>query len=58
MPELQDLDYMNNWKDTPYIVRMCQQSQHKTESYETDHNCVIEIKCPICNYKYRIDSSD
>jgi hypothetical protein len=51
-----DLGYQNNWPDnTPEIIKNC---FHQIEVFNTDFNCVREVQCLICGYKYRIDSGD
>lgn len=55
---IKDLGYANGWSETPEIVEKCKKLGHKIES-EKDlaFNCVNHYWCPICNYRYSIDSS-
>lgn len=56
--DFEDLDYMNNWdKGVPDIVKKCGAKHHKL-TYSIIGRCELEYECPICKYKYRVDSSD
>jgi hypothetical protein len=51
-----DLGYANSWGEPPEVVKRCQDLGHKLEG-EQVYNCVVEHRCPVCKYYYRIDSS-
>lgn len=55
--ELNDLGYSNGWDVTPDIVVKCTELGHEL-TQETVGNCNTEYTCPICRYKFRVDSSD
>jgi len=55
--EWTDLDYMNGWKETPDIVKKCQELDHELDGGQIG-NCHYSYYCPICKYSYKIDSSD
>jgi len=54
---MQDLGYVNGWEKTPDIVHECREKGHLGYR-KTVGNCLREIGCEICAYKYLIDSSD
>jgi len=56
---LKDLGYANGWQyggGTPSIVKWCQAEGHKLEG-KVIGKCLVERKCPICGYVYKVDSS-
>jgi hypothetical protein len=53
MNELKDLGYANGWKEDPEIVKKC---QHVKE-VKNIGNHLIEFRCEICGYKFKVDSS-
>jgi hypothetical protein len=52
-----DLGDANGWKNTPDIIEKCNKLGHK-KSYSNIGKSYEEIKCGICGYVYRVDSSD
>lgn len=52
---MKDLGYANNWDDTPDEVRKCRKKQHVKKTKEVGR-CSIEYSCPICEFKYKVDS--
>lgn len=52
-----DLGYANGWKNTPDIIKKCKAKGHVRE-YKNVGRGVTEYSCPICKYKYSIDSTD
>lgn len=56
---MKDLGFSNGWREIPDIVRECREKDHTIEvTPEKQFRCVNIIRCPICDYEYRIDSSD
>jgi hypothetical protein len=62
MKTLQDLGWINNWKETPEIVIKCKEAKHKTINEDQGstpgrgYNTVTI--CETCGYIYHCDSSD
>lgn len=57
----QDLGWMNSWNETPEIVLNCQKAGHTITNVDvgTPHRGIEHVvKCNVCNYVYRYDSSD
>jgi len=52
MLPMSDLGYANGWSETPAVVEKC---NHAPERKKIG-NCLHEVKCDICNYKYKVDS--
>lgn len=55
-PKVRDLGWANGWKATPEVVSKCLEADHKTIDREV-RLCDHEIRCDICGYRYRMDSS-
>lgn len=56
--ELKNLGYMNSWHTSPpEEVVKCRRLKHIRNWHQLD-NCVEEIVCYECGYKYKIDSGD
>ena len=54
-----DLGYTNGWRDTPEEVKKCRENKHQVRNTpDIRFRCVRIIYCPICDYQYRVDSSD
>jgi len=57
--EMMDLDYVNGWKETPKIVKTCNEKGHvKKFKPHSMFRCVTVVTCEVCGYTYKIDSSD
>ena len=56
MPERKNLGYANGWKDTPEIVKKCEEMGHK-QYHRVVGNCDHEYGCVECGYSYSVDSS-
>jgi hypothetical protein len=55
---MKNLGYMNGWgSKVPAEVELCKLKGHKRDKKEVGR-CVNEYSCKICEYKYKIDSSD
>jgi len=52
-----DLGYANGWRGTPEIVQKCDEAGHKTDSPKSYQRCVTIVECPICRYRFKIDST-
>lgn len=59
--ELQDLGWMNSWKQEPEIIKKCHNLGHIIIDIDmgspyrgTEHR----VSCKECNYFYKYDSSD
>lgn len=55
-PKVRDLGWANGWKATPEVVSKCLEAGHKRDDWEMGR-CDHEIRCDICGYRYRMDSS-
>jgi len=56
---MMDLGFSNGWREVPQIVKDCRKKDHTIEVVpEEQFRCVNIVRCHICNYEYRIDSSD
>jgi hypothetical protein len=58
---MQNLGWANSWSETPDIVKKCQENKHSVSDVDVGPpNRGIEhvVKCVICRYVYRYDSSD
>lgn len=54
---MSDLGYANGWgDDVPQIRLNCKASGHVTQE-ETIGRCLREVRCEVCNYKFKVDSS-
>lgn len=54
---MKDLGYMNGWKETPKIVKMCDKEKHDIR-FDKVGRCVTQVTCKNCGYSYKIDSGD
>jgi len=55
-PAVKDLGWANGWRKDPFIVTWCKMKKHKTE--ETSIRMFVhQVRCDICGYKYKYDSS-
>lgn len=56
---IKDLGWANGWIKTPDIVEKCRKLQHRV--YDIDRSGMRgskhEVRCDICRYVYRYDSS-
>jgi len=57
MPDAIDLGYMNGWKETPEIVKKCNEMGH-IQYVKSAGRCLHEYGCGACHYFYLVDSSD
>lgn len=55
--ELKSLGSANGWSKTPQIVLDCEKAGHELQGKNIGR-CLNEYSCPICGYKYTVDSSD
>ena len=55
-PRVKDFGWANGWSKDPEMVRECRLKKHKTEEHTIGH-CMHEVRCDICGYKYKYDSS-
>ncbi len=57
-----DLGWANSWSETPKIVEKCRELKHGeqgiTTGYSDHYRCVSETYCPVCGYRYKVDSGD
>lgn len=54
-----DLGFSNGWREIPDIVKKCRRKDHTIEvSPDRQSRYVNIVRCPFCDYEYRIDSSD
>lgn len=62
MPELTDLGWANDWKETPEIVLKCREAGHPqtliASAYHDYTRCLHRYECRECGYTYREDSGD
>lgn len=59
-PAVQDFGWANGWHEDPELVKQCQLTGHKTIEINKDpthHGLETEVRCDICGYVYRYDSS-
>lgn len=49
---ISDLGYANGWTETPPVVEKC---KHKHDRKKIGR-CLTEYSCPICNFKFKVDS--
>jgi len=52
-----NLGCMNGWLITPPVVNVCREAKHELVVTSLGR-CYNEYYCPICGYRYQIDSSD
>ena len=55
--EMKDLGDMNSWSKTPDIVKHCRDKHHQMHT-RNKGRCYNEYSCPICKYRYAVDSGD
>jgi len=58
LPAVKDLGWANSWKETPEIVKKCEELKHEIKRTSgnmrgTDNT----VRCDICRYVYKYDSS-
>ncbi len=51
------LGVQNDWKETPEIVRKCEEENHSPWHMLLDAGCLHMAFCPDCGYWYEYDSS-
>ena len=59
-----DLGWANGWKQTPALVKNCE--EQRAAGFEHDYSdhtsgpesCVHRVECRTCGYLYRYDSGD
>jgi len=49
--------YVNGWKETPEQVKKCRELKHKIIEKNIGR-CRNQYTCEICQYTYKVDSSD
>jgi len=57
---VKDLGWANGWGDEPVIVKECKRLKHKTSESSDDppfRRFNWTVRCDICGYVYRYDSS-
>lgn len=54
---MKDLGYANAWGDTPEIVKKCRKLKHQLTTGGKERSSVHVVKCAICDYIYKYDSS-
>ena len=54
---MKDLFTMNGWSEVPKELKKCRELKHKLDKKEISR-CYTEYSCPICQIKYKVDSSD
>ncbi len=58
---MENLGWANGWKEDPQIVKDCRAKNHKTSDVDVGppyRGLEHVVKCEICDYVYRYDSSD
>jgi hypothetical protein len=58
---LKYLGWANGWKETPEIVRKCQEQHHQTSNVDEGprhRGLKHHVICRTCGYEYYYDSSD
>ena len=56
---MKDLGYANGWTETPEEVKRCGELLHSEQRWSRNAGrCVTEYGCSVCDYKYKVDSSD
>ena len=58
---LKNLGWLNCWEETPEIVTLCRKEKHPVSDIDVGppHRGIEHVvKCEICKYVYRYDSSD
>lgn len=53
---MSNLGYANGWAETPAIVKNCERMAHGWVTRQIGR-CEREHSCPICNYRFKVDSS-
>jgi hypothetical protein len=56
-----NLGWANDWTEDPEIIKKCKEAKHPTSDVDVGppHRGIEHVvKCDICNYVYRYDSSD
>jgi predicted SprT family Zn-dependent metalloprotease len=51
-----NLGYNNEWRDVPEIVKNCLEHEHIVQ-VKNIAKSTKEYTCPLCDYKYKQDSS-
>ncbi|GAG21305.1 unnamed protein product [marine sediment metagenome] len=58
MDNYKDFGWANGWMGvTPELVEACREARHKHEITNENRTTEHVVKCHICKYIYRIDSS-
>ncbi len=60
-PKVKNLGWANGWKEDPEIVKECERLGHKPSNVDVGppHRGLEHVvRCDICGYVYRYDSSD
>lgn len=57
MEEYLDIGMANGWTETPELVKRCANKMHPVTKLNLGR-CLTEVRCDICRYVYKVDSSD
>jgi len=60
-PAVQDFGWANSWSETPDLVKKCREAGHKVSDIDVGppfRGLENVVRCDICGYVYRYDSSD
>ena len=55
--DYKDFGTANGWLEMPYLVKYCTLLKHEVTKKGIGR-CLTEVRCDICRYVYKIDSSD
>lgn len=58
---VKNLGWANGWHEDPGIVKRCKELKHKTSDVDVGpkwKGLEHVVRCDICGYVYRYDSSD
>jgi transposase-like protein len=54
---MKDLGYANGWRKTPEEIEKCRELKHNID-YDMIGKSLTKYTCKICQYNYKVDSSD
>lgn len=60
-PTVVNLGWANSWRETPAIVQQCREAKHRTSDVDVGppfRGIEHVVRCDICGYVFRYDSSD
>ena len=55
--DYRDFGTANGWIETPALIKYCNILKHEVTKKGIGR-CLTEVRCDICRYIYKIDSSD